>query len=500
MPYLGEKSLMRFWFLSETTIGRLDMKDKNHQLIKNTLILGTGQLVPKILSLVILPILTSHLSTYEYGVYDLILSIADLLIPIITIQIQQAVFRYLLSANDKKEKSEYITSAINYVLISSIIVVIISYSYLRISGCKIIFSIVVCLYFAFQAFYNLFGQIVRGLGNNLKYTLGVVVYSIINFTSILVFVVIFDYSFIGVLISLSTSFTCACIFMVLTSSIWNYYHPFQLKKETLKKLIGFSLPIVPSSISLWIVNLSDRFVILHYLGEASNGIYAVSNKIPVIFNTAYGVFNLAWTETAARVYEEANSDDYYSELFNALFKFLIGGMLILISITPWIFIVLVADGYQDALLQVPVLYIGAFFNSFVNFYSGIYIAIKKTRQVGISSAIGAMINLIINLLFVKYIGLFAASISTAVSFFLIAVFRAYDLSKHVSIKYSVRNLSVGFFFFTVLIVLFYTKNVFMYFLSFIIAVFYNFLFNRLIIYKLIKKIFAKLKIKEDINM
>ena len=52
-------------------------------------------------------------------------------------------------------------------------------------------------------------------------------------------------------------------------------------------------------------------------------LYAVANKIPSLYSTAYGIFNLAWTETASKVSDDGNPAEYYTKLFSGLFKFLI---------------------------------------------------------------------------------------------------------------------------------------------------------------------------------
>ena len=108
---------------------------------------------------------------------------------------------------------------------------------------------------------------------------------------------------------------------------------------------------VPSSIALWVVNLSDRLIIIHFMGAAANGIYAVANKIPSLYSTAYGIFNLAWTETASKVSDDGNPAEYYTKLFSGLFKFLIGVMLALIAVTPIIFSVLVKGDYGAAFFK-----------------------------------------------------------------------------------------------------------------------------------------------------
>lgn len=419
------------------------MVDRNKELAINTVILGIGQLIPKFLAVLLLPLLTSYLTTDEYGNYDLILSIASLLIPIVTMQIQQAVFRYLLASRSTEDKTLYVTSSLVYIGGSSIICYPVVYLILRLLGIDSLSALLICVLFLSEALYSLLGQIVRGLGHNVQYSISVVVYSAVNLATTAIMLIGFHLGLQGVIVSLTIGYLCADTYMVLASKMISYFKMEKFSTVSLKELLGFSMPIVPSSIALWVVNLSDRLIIIQFMGAAANGIYAVANKIPSLYSTAYGIFNLAWTETASKVSDDGNPAEYYTKLFSGLFRFLVGVMLALIAITPIIFKVLIKGNYGDAFFQVPILYFGIFFNSLVNFYSGIYIALKRTKQVGYSSVAGAIINAAINILLIGKIGLYAASISTAISFLVIAVYRAIDLDKVIKIEYNRKEILLG---------------------------------------------------------
>lgn len=275
------------------------------------------------------------------------------------------------------------------------------------------------------------------------------------------------------------------------SGMIGYFKLDKFSSVSLKELLHFSMPIVPSSIALWVVNLSDRLIIIHFMGAAANGIYAVANKIPSLYSTAYGIFNLAWTETASKVSDDGDPAEYYTKLFSGLFKFLIGVMLALIAVTPIIFSVLVKGDYGAAFFQVPILYFGIFFNSLVNFYSGIYIALKRTKQVGYSSVAGAIINAAINVLLIGEIGLYAASISTAVSFLVIAIYRAIDLNKVIEIKYNMKEIAVGMGLFFMATVCLNCNQVWAIILCWCIAGIYNITQNMQIAKKMIRKFLKK---------
>ena len=78
--------------------------DKYKRLLSNTAILGIGTVTSKLLVLLLLPVYTECLTKAEYGVADIITQSANLLMPLISLGICEAVFRYTLdTANDRRE-------------------------------------------------------------------------------------------------------------------------------------------------------------------------------------------------------------------------------------------------------------------------------------------------------------------------------------------------------------------------------------------------------------
>ena len=467
------------------------MADRNKELAVNTVILGVGQLIPKFLAVILLPLLTAYLATEEYGNYDLVLSFASLLIPIVTLQIQQAVFRHLLASNDPTDKTKYVTGSLLYLLLSSVVFYPIVFIILHFLGIDYKSALLICFLFWGEAMYNLIGQIVRGLGFNARYSAGVIVYAVVNLLCTALLLALLGLGLSGVIVSLTLGYICADVFMICVSGLFRYFDIRKFDRNYLKELLSFSVPIVPSSIALWVVNLSDRLIIIYFMGSAANGIYAVANKIPNLYSTAYNIFNLAWTETASRVKDDGDPSEYYTGLFAGLFDFLIGVMLLMIAITPLAFMILVNGDYGDAMYQVPILYFGVFFNSFVNFYSGIYIAFKRTKQVGYSSIMGAVLNAIINITLISRIGLYAASISTALSFMVIALYRAYDLRKVVKIGYNYRDIGISLLCFAIASICLYIGSIPSMIVCWIFAIVYNFAKNRKMLFAIMNRFIKK---------
>ena len=92
--------------------------NREKTLLKNTVIISIGTICTKLITFLLLPLYTSVLTTEEYGIVDLLNTLSLLLIPIITFQMEQAVFRELIEARKiEKAKTEIISNGFFSVLI-----------------------------------------------------------------------------------------------------------------------------------------------------------------------------------------------------------------------------------------------------------------------------------------------------------------------------------------------------------------------------------------------
>ena len=457
--------------------------NRSKELLKNSLILSLGILTPKLISLLILPILTTYLTTSEYGNYDLVVTIVSFIVPVITLQIQQAAFRNLIAKRgDGDSQRRIVVTSILFVVFVSFISAPITFLVFYLYKFDNVINICICIMVFGESLYLLTGQIIRGLGKNVTYTAGVVTYSVVNFAGVVIFILALRLGLMGVILSVTVAYLLSAVLLFTrTLSLCG----FKLKDASLnelKELLIFSSPIVPSSISLWVVNLSDRILVIHYLGSSINGIYAVANKIPTLFATLYNVFNLAWTETAAKAAdEERNPEKYYSSMFSFLFTFLGGIMLLVFALIPVFYKIFINTQFHGAHMHTVILCFGVFFNSIVAFYASIYIAIRRTKQIGVSSAVGAILNFFINILLIRHIGLYAASISTALSYFIIMMVRGVSLQKVLKLSYKWNEIIIGSILFAVSGILVYFYSIWSMCICFIIAVIFNLMYNKKIV-------------------
>jgi len=102
---------------------------------------------------------------------------------------------------------------------------------------------------------------------------------------------------------------------------------------------------------------------------------------------------LAWQENASLASQDNDKDAYYTQMCNGVFRILYGIMGLLISCSPILWSLLIRGDYNDAYKQLPILYVAILFSCMASTLGGIYIAYKKTKSVGITTTIAAVINL-----------------------------------------------------------------------------------------------------------
>lgn len=413
------------------------------KLAKNTFVLAIGNFLPKLASFITLPILTGCLTQRDYGTYDLITVLVSLVLPVATLQIQTAAFRYLIDLrHDQKESKRIITNIYAFIIPSSFLALVILFFCL--SSLAIYMRILICLYFMTDILVNASRQVVRGLSRNSDYSVSAIISSAGKMLFVTVCVWYFQMGIIGATAALCGADFCALCYLVLRVKVYRYIDLRLFSVATVKELLAYSWPMVPNSMSMWVMRVSDRLVVTFFMGVSANAVYSVANKIPQLLTIAQTTFTMAWQENASVYSKDDDAPAYYSAMFKIMYNLMAGVMGMLIAATPILFRMLIRGDYTEAYFQIPILFIGMFFYSISAYLGGIYVAYKKTKSVGITTMAAAACNLIVDMALIKHIGLYAASGSTLVSYLFLFLFRMTDVRKIVEITYDFRQIGCVF--------------------------------------------------------
>lgn len=459
---------------------------RGKELAKNTTIIFIGKFCTQLLSFLLLPLYTSLLNTAEYGIIDLILTYVSLIVPCITLELTSALFRFLVDKRgNEKEQSEIITIVFIIVtIITTCFCILVS---LIASFLEFKYTFLCVLMIITATFSNLALQLLRGVGDYVSYSISSAVVGGLTVVFNVILLVVLKAGANGMLLSVSIANCFGAVFAFAKCKIWKYIRISSFNKQTTTTLLRYSIPLIPNSVIWWVINVSDRSIVTGLLGVAANGIYAISTKFPSIITTIYSVFNLSWQESVSLHINDDDGVEYVSNTFFKLLELFATLCVIMISSMWIVFPIMINNAYSDAYQFIPILVLGSFFNVLVGLIGAIYVGLKKTKEIAITSVLAGIINSTVNIFFVKQIGIFAAAISTLVAFFIMSIYRLISIRKYFSLiinkAITVRILA----FFTIVFVFYYIDNIWINIISLIISVAYAVIANMDMIKKIINQ-------------
>ena len=427
---------------------------RNKELVKNTIIIAIGRICTQFVSFLLLPIYTHYLSTAEYGTFDIIITCTGLIAPILSLQLERAIFRFLVDARkDKQFQDKILSTTFSTITLP----IILTMAIMPVLG--LAFNLAYWQYIALiiisAIISNVTLQIPRGLGNNIHYSIGSMLVGITNGVISIITTVVFRSGITGILIANIVAHCVGVIYIFIAMKMYKQIKLSRRDRKTLKELLRFSIPMIPNDISYWVISISDRVLIFMFLGDAFNGIYAASAKFPTLIVTVYNMFNLSWMETVSAHVKDADAKQYLSKTYNTIVKLFAFVCMLAIAVIPFIFNIIVGENFAESYQYIAVLILGAFFNITVGMLGSVYIGYKKTKEMAKTTMLAAVINIVVNLIFIKFIGIWAAVISTVAAYAIVTFLRLSSIQKTVKIKTDRKMF--------VLILVLFALNIFLYF-------------------------------------
>lgn len=431
------------------------------EYIVNTITLLIGKFSTQFVSFLLIPLYTRFLIASDYGFIDLIQTYITLFVPIFTLKLDSATFRFLIDCRKdgkEKERNEIVTNVLAIIFFLAIIVLVGMFLLRRII--KINYYGVVCCNIFVLMISNILLQFLRGLGKNKHYSISTILMSLTTLISNFVLIIVFKFNASSILISSTIANVIGIIYISIVLRLHQFIDVKLINKKKMKDLLFYSLPMIPNQLSWWIVNISDRTIITHFINTAANAVYTVSCKFSNIVNTVFAIFSTSWQETASLHINDKNSEEFLSDMMNSIFILFASFSIIMMVMIPFVFDLMVGESYRVGFNYIPILLLGNIFNILVSLLGGIYIALKMVKQVANTTIISAILNILINLLLIKKFGLYAASVSTLIAYLIMAIYRYIDIKKYLKIKLNFKKILVFFIAFFISSVLYFVNNLY----------------------------------------
>lgn len=407
------------------------MNNKYKRLISNSVAFAVGNIFAKAIAFIMVPFYTYILTKRQYGLIDVLVNTSNILVPVVTLSIFDAVFRY---AMDKTQnKNDVFSNGIFVTLIGLLCCFIFLpvFEYFQIPYAPLFILMV-----GLNAIQTLFQNFTRAIDEVSSF----VISGLINAGSLallnIFFLWILQMGVDGYLLAFICSSLLTSAFLYCKVHLKKYISVKRINLKKVQMLLKYSLPLIPNSLSWWMTNGATRYLILFFIGISSNGLYAVAGQIPAIITVFFSVFTQAWQMSAVEEFGKKNTSEFYTSVFNHVYVVLVMLTASVILILKPAIKLIFASSYYNSWKIVPFLLIASIFSNLSSFIGTVYLATKKTNIIFTTTIIGMIMNIVIGALTLPVFGVTVAGVGASVGFFAIFLIRFRHSYQFVKIKIS----------------------------------------------------------------
>lgn len=409
---------------------------KYKYFLKNLSIFTISNFITKLLMFLMLPLYTSILTSKEYGTIDMITTTVNLAMPILTLCITEAIIRFTIEENTNRK--QILLNSLN-IAFKGYILLLIASIVAWIIGIELKILIIFNIYYLVYTVSSLLTYYLKGL-ERIK---------IIGWASVIRVITLILLNCL-LLLYLKLSVVGYYVSLIVSDIIVIIIYIYNLKKNkvvgndekntTLKKeMIKYSKNFVLNSISWWINNASDKYILLLFYDLDITGIYSVAYKIPTIIEFVQAIYSQAWQISAIKEYNKKNSVEFFSNMYKIYNIIIIFTVCLILIFLKVISRRLFAKEFFIAWKYVPFLLLAILFGALAGFLGSIYAANKDSKMYAKSTAIGAMTNIILNFLLIPSMAAHGAAVATCISYVIVWILRLIFMKKYMVLKINLKK-------------------------------------------------------------
>lgn len=399
-------------------------------------LVGLTNILVALSGILLIPILTKTLSIEEYGIWVQIIVTVGLVPSIVMLGLPYTMVRFLAGAKKLEEIQEgfyliafiilitsTVASSLLFLFSNSIAAILLDKNVTIVKLLSIII-LIECFNSLLVNFFRTFQQIRR-------YSIFVIIKT---YSQLIVvgYFVLSGYGIVGAVYGiLITDFIAFLSMATLIISEIGFKIP---DFANVREYLSFGLPTIPGSLSSWVITSSDRYVIGIILGTSFVGYYSPGYALGSIMNMFMAPLGLLLPAILSRYYDDKNLGAVKLILKYSLKYFLLLARpsafgLSLLS-KPILEILSTPEIALEGYLITPFVALSTVFFGAIAVINHILVLEKRTAITGSIYILAALLNLILNLILIPYVGILGAAIATLMAYLLLFVIGTYYSFKY----------------------------------------------------------------------
>lgn len=401
---------------------------KYKTLVSNTLLFAISNFSSKLLSFFIRPYLSYALDGPDImGVSTLMQQATNLLIPVVSLGVAFAVIRFGLDKGIDKA-SVFVNGLLT--ICGGFGILLLAMPLVRLIPTAEHYLPYIYLCVLMSCLRTLCTQFIRARMMNRLVALD----GVLTTVSLLIFYLIFlswlGLGATGFLLANACADAVSMLFVFISGGCWRYLKPKKFDPALWKEMLRYCVPMIPASISFWIINASDMFFVEAMCGGYDDrsgafwvGLLSAGYFLPQIVTILGSVFYEAWQLSA--VTEQGEREVFFSKIFRVYASVLFCCVAGIIWLCQPLMLVFRAE-YFDAWRFVPMLALCSLITCLNQFLNSIYVVYKRSTSSLYTMLAGAVLNLLLNFAFIRLFGPWGVTWASFLSLLLVFFLRAYS--------------------------------------------------------------------------
>ncbi len=419
----------------------MDKTNRYKKLLSFTLILGIGTVISKLMTYVVLtPLYTRCLTTAEFGIVELVVQTANLLMPLVSLGINQAVLRF--GMDGETDRGSVLTTGLT-VNIIGFLIFLLFYPLIRLVPTIGDHALLIYLFVFCSITHYLFAYCIKSMHKATLFTICVIIGTAITVVLDILFLAVWDMGIVGYILAIALSDVICSIILIISGKLYKLIRLDKLKKTISKSMLRYSIPLIPNSALWWITDYSDRYMVTVIVDEAANGLYSLAYRLPNMLIMVCGIFMDAWQMSVLSEKSRLERQKFFTNVFAMYQSIIFVGASALILGAKLVTRIMAAPAFYDSWQYIPTLVIATAMSCFVTFLGTIYVVEKKSKSSLVTTVIGTVVNLGANFALIPTLGAHGAALATALSYGLVVVFRAFHTRKFIPIGWNMSRFTAN---------------------------------------------------------
>ena len=401
------------------------------KLLSNTAILAIGTFASKFLVFFMMPLYTRYLLPEEYSTADLISQTANLLIPLACAGIADGIFRFALDKSE--DKKSVFSSGLTVLVAVSVLFGLLS-PLVGLFNALDGYVWLIAFYVIAANLHSAVAQYIRAKGNTVLFSVGGLLGTALTIGFNFLFLIGLDMGITGYVLSVVMGDVVVTVFLFLWARLWRDVDVRSVRFAKMREMLKYSIPMIPTTIFWWITSVSDRYLVIAMKGDEVNGLYAAAYKVPTLLTLVCTVFIEAWQFSAVSESDEKERSAFFTRVFSCFQGILFMAASALVLFSKVATKILLADNYYDSWRYIPVLALAMTYSSLVTFMGSVYMVRKKSVYSFLTAAVGAVVNIVLNILLIPRWSAMGAAVATFISYFVVMIIRGIDTRRFVRFR------------------------------------------------------------------